>query len=129
MSREYFNLWYRIDNNDAHLIWYTDERDGIVVDSDGKIPGFRDTDDLLEYAKGKTLQVDAEGAILHDLDVLVEWLKQKESERVDCNNLLAAWNLFEDVSHSVDGGFDPDRDVTKEIYEKLFWGNNLSSVT
>jgi hypothetical protein len=112
MSREYSNLWYQLDSKDAHLIWYTDGRDGIVVDSDGEIPSFRNTDDLLEYVERRNLKVNVEGAILHDLDVLVEWLRQKESDRVDCSDLLAAWNL-----------------LTEKIYDKLFWGNNLPSVT
>jgi len=129
MSREYHNLWYRLDDSDAFLIWYTDEKDGVIVDADEKVPSFQNTEDLLSFADSRDLPVSVEAPILHDLDFVAEWLKKEDIEPVDCQNFLAAWNLFDDVSRSVGGSFDADRKLTKKIYEKLFWGNNLPSVT
>jgi len=43
--------------------------------------------------------------------------------------LLNAWNLFGDIATSVDAEFDSDRQLSQRVYEKLFWGNNLPSVT
>jgi hypothetical protein len=66
---------------------------------------------------------------LLDLDSLVEWLKRDVSGAVDCEVFLGAWNLFDDVSRSVGSTFDPDHNLTRDIYEKLFRGNNLPSVS
>lgn len=129
MNRQYSNLWYRLDCKDAHLIWFTDERDGVFVDSDRKVPSFKNTEDLLGYAQSRGLSVDVEDASLLDLDTLAEWLKKENVDSVDCVSFLNAWNLFDDVSRSVNGAFDADRKLTKKIYDKLFWGNNLPSVT
>jgi hypothetical protein len=129
MSREYYNLWYRLDGCDAFLIWYTDEEDGVVVDSDEKALSFQNTEDLLGYAASRGLSVCVEDPLLHDLDVIAEWLGTGDVRSVNCEDFLAAWNLFEDVSRSVGGSFDDNRKLTEKIYEKLFWGNNLPIVT
>lgn len=53
----------------------------------------------------------------------------QEKFEIECVDFLNVWNLLDDVSHSVKGNFDSDRKATTKIYDKLFWGNNLLSVT
>ena len=55
--------------------------------------------------------------------------KMKRGRRIDCAEFLAAWNLFEDISHSLKSTFDPDHALTQKIYDKLFYGNNLPVIT
>lgn len=129
MSREYFKCWFRLDSHDSYLIWFGDEDDGVITDANGKVPCFLRTEDLLRYASSLNLPIKTEEPILHDFDFIVSWLEAKNTEAVDCNILLAAWNLFDDVSRSVGGNFDADRKLTAKIYEKLFWGNNIPAVT
>ena len=50
----------------------------------------------------------------------------------DCNKILAAWNLFGDVATSLGEPGAVFRRMDSQfraIYNKLFWGNNLPSVT
>ena len=129
MSRDYFILWYRLDGIDAYLIWFNGEQDGVVIDEDGKIPCFLNIEGLLRYADSLNLSVAAESPILHDFDIVASWLKTANVKAIYCKDFLAAWNLFDDISRSVDGNFDTDQTVTAKIYDKLFWGNNLPSVT
>lgn len=129
MSREYFKLWYRLDGTDSFLIWYTDEKDGFVVDSRHKIPTFQNEKDLLNYAETLGLPIEIEETLVFDIDKIVEWLKEPKTRTVDCIVFLDVWNLFEDVSYSVDGDFDKEREKTNKIYDKLFWGNNLPPMT
>src|SRR5262245_484055 len=60
------------------------------------------------------------------------WVGNNRDVAVDCDEALAAWNLFGDVARSIHGAsgvFEGlDRQFGK-IYEKLFWGNNLPSIT
>jgi hypothetical protein len=130
MSREYFNLWFRLDACDSYLIWFEgeDESDGVIIDANGKVPCFHNNEDLLRYAASLKLSVNTETMLLHDLDFVVAWLEAKV-EVVDCRILLEAWNLFDDVSHTVNGNFDVNHKLTTKIYEKLFWGNNIPAVT
>ena len=129
MNNEYFNLWFRLDARDAYLIWFDGEPDGVVVDADGKVPCFLNNEDLSRYAASLNLSVKTEEPILHDLDFVASWLKTENDVTVDCDIFLAAWNLFDDVSHSVGGSFDTNRKLTAKIYDKLFWGNNIPAVT
>lgn len=129
MNLQYYILWYRLNGKDSYLIWYSDEKDGVFVDSDGFVPSFSDIDSLLRYAQEHGLSVDAEEPNLLNLDILSKWLEEKGVDHIECNAFNNAWNLFADMSHSIDGGFDPDQKLTLEIYNKLFWGCNLPSVT
>ena len=129
MSRQYYILWYRLDGCDSFLIWHSDEQDGVYVDPGGFVPSFKDTASLSEYATVRDIGVDTEGPILLNLDVLREWLERKAVGLIDPHSFNGAWNLFADVSRSVNGGFDANQKLTQRIYNKLFWGCNLPSVT
>jgi len=129
MSRQYYILWYRLDGSDPFLIWYSDDKDGVFVDPDGSVPSFKDATSLSRYAAVRDLGVDTEGPILLDLDVVREWLERKDVGLIDPHSFNGAWNLFADVSRSVNGRFDTNQKLTRKIYNKLFWGCNLPSVT
>jgi len=129
MERKYYILWYRLDSSDSYLIWYSDEKDGVFVDESGTVPSFRDANSLVKYAESRGISVDVEEPNLLDLDVLGKWLKEKDVELIDSNSFNGAWNLFADVSLSTNGGFDSNQELTQKIYNKLFWGCNLPSVT
>jgi hypothetical protein len=129
MDRKYYILWYRLDGSDSFLIWYSDEKDGVFVDADGFVPSFKDAGSLLKYAQERNIGVDTEGPVLLNLDVLSRWLKENDVALIDPNGVNGAWNLFADVSHSIEGGFDANQRLTQKIYNKLFRGCNLPSVT
>lgn len=129
MSREYYSFWFRLDARDGYLIYISNETDGFVTEDNGNVPYFLYTGDLLQYASALDLTVDAESPNLTDLDILDTWLESNDGEKIDCNTFLEAWNLFDDLSKTVSGNFDPERKKTQKIYNKLFWGNNLPAVT
>jgi hypothetical protein len=128
MSRTYFRLWYRLDGADGYLIWFSNEEDGIVVEADGSAPAFRDLAALQAYADSQHLDMLIEEPILHELDSVAAWLA-RPVHAIDCDAFLAAWNLFADLAASTGAVFEPDSERTRHVYDKLFWGNNLPSVT
>jgi hypothetical protein len=139
MERTYFPLWFRLDHSDHYLIWssaHTEEgedADGVVIDAFGHMPYFRKLTELSAYAASKGYApLEMEEPVLHDLDCVVRWLKLKKMKRaqqVNCDALLAAWNLFADISRSLDGHFDSDPERTERVYRKLFWGTNPPAMT
>ncbi len=128
MAHDYYVCWYRLDRQDRYLIWYSNDTDGVVTDGQNRVPSFKTLADLHLYAEAHNLSILEESPSLHNLDVLAVWLKSP-SKDVDCKEFLSTWHLFQDVSASVKGDFDPDREQTTLIYYKLFWGNNLPTVT
>jgi hypothetical protein len=138
MKRLHYPLWYRLGNKDRYLIWFNavedGDLDGVVLGTDSKVPIFVSLQALSDYAQAERIVLEQSEPILHNLDVVVRWLRIKRSKpegptAVDCNAFLAAWNLFADFSRSVGGNFDADKPRTQKIYDKLFWGNNLPSMT
>lgn len=128
-SPNYYQCWFRLDARDAYLIWIGDDQDGVLTDSNGKIPCYLDSTALLDCANSLGLLIESSTLHLHDFDRLSAWLQMKDNSTVDCETLLNAWNLFQDVAASIKGAFDTDRKSTATIYEKLFFGCNLPSIT
>ena len=94
------------------------------------IPVFRSESALALYARAKNIEIVNEEPLLHDLDLIKEWLRQPD-RHIDCRAFLAAWNLFTDVANGIAMAFtgrQKDK-LTRRIYDKLFFGNNLPAVT
>jgi len=109
------------------MIWFSNDEDGLVT-SDGGIARFDDLEALRSYAAGLGIAIEDQEPTSYNLDFLVRWLNHPR-KKIDVKAFLNIWNLFMDVSASVGGSFNADSERTEHIYAKLFWGNNLPSVT
>jgi hypothetical protein len=118
----HFAIRYRLDAQDSYLIWTSREGERVVVDARGQVPRFSNPTALRAFAHARGIALVDEEPRHHDLDKTVAWLSADADARIDCDNLLAAWNLFGDVSRSVDGNFSPGPVAAPKIYEKLFFG-------
>ncbi|MGS5088128.1 hypothetical protein ACVC7V_16725 [Hydrogenophaga sp. A37] len=127
MSERCFRLWFRLHARDAFLIWCSGTEDGVLVDSARQVPWFSNTLELERFARERGMALEAEAPLLHDLDKVADWLAHGSSPLLDGEALLAAWNLFDDVSRSVGGNFDEDRSVTDPVYQKLFYGGTTAN--
>jgi hypothetical protein len=128
MERVYYFCGCCLNKQNLYFIWYCDENDGVYVNSAGSLLIFDDLETLKTFANRQNILIKDDEPVFYNLDKLEKRLKNKKF-KVDCKEFLNAWNLFDDVSRSVKGNFDSDPKVTKNIYEKLFWGNNLPAVT
>jgi hypothetical protein len=131
---EYYALWYRLDSQDRYLVWVEGEdssKDTVMLDRNGYLLVFDLPDRVLDYAEKNNLSISVENLSVHDLDRIESWIGNISSP-LDCVNILSAWNLFSDVSHSVERYQERfvllDR-THHEIYNKIFFGNNLPSIT
>jgi hypothetical protein len=135
MVVKYFPCWYRLNAEDRYFIWVWSEQTEqtlLVVDAAGFIPSFENPLKLRDYAALNCYGLESEKPRLHDLDWVASWTVSPR-KRVDCKKALNAWNLFADVAASIgDRGSafkHLDSQLPEIIYEKLFWGNNLPSMT
>jgi uncharacterized protein YegJ (DUF2314 family) len=127
--RRYFPCGYLLDGQEAFLIWYSGEPDGVYLDEQGFVPVFGHMEKLLDHAQEQGIAIEPAAPGFIDLDLLAHWLTDPVPGEVDPFTFLDAWNLFTDLSLSAGGDFDPDQDQTLGIYDKLFWGNNLPAMT
>jgi hypothetical protein len=129
MEKSFFTLWFRLNRNDGYLIWILDEPESILLEEDGLIPVFRTEVALALYAKAKQTEIVNEEPILHDLDIIKEWLLEPGLP-INCHVFLPAWNLFTDVANGLNKPFTGDQrdQLTRGLYDKLFFGNNIAGI-
>jgi hypothetical protein len=139
LEKTHYPLRYRLDNKDRFLIWFTvdgagEDLDGVVLNQKGEILVFRSREEVFSYCDFGALEVERDYDCLHNFDVVIRWMKRKKSKwfgatAIDCKEFLDTWNLFGDISRSLDGDFDSDRERTSKIYDKLFYGANPPAIT
>jgi hypothetical protein len=128
---KYFRLLYRLGHQQRYLIWISNERDGVVVDGAGLVPIFKDAEAVQTYADQNGYNLESEQPVLHNLDWVAGWVDEP-GRSINCSEALAAWNLFSDVARSVRGRGSVFRRLDSwfpAVYNKLFWGSNLPSLT
>ena len=89
---KYFPLLYRLQGEKRYLIWISNEKDLVAIDSCGFIPNFPELRSLREYADLKHYSLEIEEPILHDLDYIAAW-RMTPGALVECREALAAWYL------------------------------------
>lgn len=130
-ERNYHPLLFQIEGQLLYLIWYsTDWYDGVLTTEHNLVLVFKELKQLQEFANKADLKLiyDAE-PVLHDFDAIANWIKKPREIEVDCKLFLTAWNIIDDVRRSLGLKLKKKDKRTIKIYEKLFWGNNLPSVT
>jgi hypothetical protein len=129
--RTYYRLWLRLDGAERWMLWHTDDDapDGVWIDASGGIPLFSSSASLDRFAVRLGITLASDPPILHDLDVITQWLSDPRRDTVDCDAFLAAWNLFSDVAVTVGAELPDQGEPANTIYKKLFWGCNPPSVT
>ena len=128
---KYFPLLYRLNGEDSYLLWISNDNDAVETNAMGRVLAFKDSQGLAAYAAAKHYVLESEEPKRHDLDWVARWLGTTDMP-VDCDNALCAWNLFGDVARSVPGSDGTFAELDRrlgEIYDKLFWGNNLPAMT
>jgi hypothetical protein len=121
----------RIDRVLHYVVWYTNDRDGLVRREDQSVVLSNTVEEARSEAARTGLTIAADLPVLYDFDQLPDVLAREPREEPECRVLLDAWNFLGDaVESSDDGGrFDSISDEASDIYEKLFWASNLPSMT
>lgn len=113
------------------MIWFSDDLDGLVVDSStAKVLAFKNKEVLINLAQKNNLVIQDEEPVLHDLDYVQDWIISGAID-VDCQKALIAWNLFTDVVTTLNLEFKGNKKnrIRNKIYDKLFFGSNIPTVT
>lgn len=126
-------IWYplalKADGRILFLMWVSDDwaLDRVLADA-GRVISFTDEESAREYALAEHLPLaPQEEAHLHDFDSAVRWLEA--GGEADCRLILDVWNLAGDVARGVSEAFEDRGGALDEVYDKLFFGSNLPSMT
>ena len=122
MSLEYYLCRFQL-NGTCFVIWYTNDDDGLLHESSGRLLTCSTAEAALTHAAVLGVTLEDEPPMEYDFDSLVRWCAQPSAETIDCSRFLEAWNMLCDADALQAGDFG------KDVYDKLFWGNNLPAVT
>src|SRR5438309_7343645 len=103
MQLRHYILWFKLSASDLFAIWFSNDFQGLLLDDMSRVPVFTSADRLKEHAKFLGIELVAESPILHNLDVLCEWIRDPGAKAVDCQEFLNAWNLFVDLKSALHG--------------------------
>ncbi|MFP3460851.1 hypothetical protein R5O87_08395 [Arthrobacter globiformis] len=115
-------------------MWQTDDEAGDEGETDGvlayngQIVWARTEEEFSELASLHNLTLEAGNEEPQNLDGIEELLQLPASDDT-CAQLLNAWNLLGDIARSVNASLDDRGSEADKCYDKLFYGNNLPSIT
>ena len=118
-------IFYR--NKNWFLIWYSDDVDGVVANGN-RISIFENIDQVVGFAKDNGIVLEEGLTILNIIDITNLTEKTRNVMlSYNCKELFDIWNILGDIAMSTNDKFigNSDDEVTRDVYEKLFYGSNL----
>ena len=130
-QRHYF-CEFRFDHRRLYVVWYSNEQDGLVRLKDGRIAAFADEPQVHEFSRASGMSLMPDPPQVYDFDMIAAWCDHPTSEKIDPAAFLNAWNMLEDAQSfksNVVSLYKITSRRADEIYDKLFFGNNMPAVT
>jgi hypothetical protein len=122
-----FMIKYLYNDIHGYCIWFSNEKDGLLCDSNNKILCFSNERSVFDYLSQNNLNLfNNEISYTYDFQELEKWINSG-SIIVNCVEILNFWNIFTDVAYTIGFKFKGDKrnKNISLIYDKLFYGNNL----
>ena len=117
-----------------YFLWLSngDEPDSVLVDRDGRVPAFTEETSARDHGARCGYAVAADAPVHYDLARVSAWCEAPDAATLDCVLLLNTWNLLADLGPQTLGvtslfGYQERR--ANSLYDRLFFGNNLPSIT
>jgi hypothetical protein len=129
VSEIWHPLALKVSGRTLFLLWVSDDW-GLdrVLAAAGRVISFTDKASAREYALAEHLTLAPKEELhLHDVDSAIGWLETDAEP--ECPLLLGIWNLAGDVARSVNEAFKDRGELLDKVYDKLFFGSNLPSMT
>ncbi|MBO3269041.1 hypothetical protein [Hymenobacter defluvii] len=125
----FYGSWVRWEGKDRYALWIdTPDKEFYWTDSQGRIPFFSTKDEVVTLAAKLGVQVYVEKLIMHDLDLVRQWLQQ--TQKLPPKESLAIWGMFSDVGTGVGNLFDGDRKspVRNRVFDKLYLNDGIIQI-
>lgn len=127
--------WIHFRGQTLGIVWQTDDgtqevdgdTDCVLVDDD-RIVSVRTPEEFSPIARQHGLSLEEDAGAPQNLDGLERLLELPASAEI-CTQVLNAWNLYNDIARSVGATLEDRSQDVDRCYDKLFYGNNLESVT
>lgn len=110
-----------------YVIWYENDKDGFMVKGQ-KIALFDSIENAKTFSGKEKILLENE-IVPYDFTNVID-VAEHISDSEDCRMLFKTWNFFSDWAKTLNEEFigDFDQEQILEIYDKLFYGCNLSVI-
>lgn len=125
-NMEYYIIEFVYQRRQCYFIWGTNDIDRFFADNN-KILFWKQKHELMDFAKINNIVFEEQEPIRYDLDECEKWC-QSLSVDVNCKKVLDMWNIFCDFCNSMEEKFIGNDNQFDEIYDKIFYGNNLPTI-
>ncbi len=121
---KYYLIKLLFKGSDYYLIWFSDDIDGLLIENQ-RLLVFSSVDEAKIFASNEHIVLE-NGITDYDLSHFTELINNTGISK-NCGMLIDIWNLFSDLSKSLNEHFagDDEDEETIDIYNKLFYGCNL----
>lgn len=98
------------------------------MSSTNQLAAFENIGELMDFAEERGLTIQPEKPPIYDFDALKSWTKTLDIEKIECESFLNAWNMLGDIEKTF-GRTLKEPEGSNAVYDKLFYGNNVPSIT
>lgn len=130
MAVEYFPCLFRIEGVDHYVIWYSDDRDGLVREN-GRVVSWCSLAKLCAYAAHRGLTLQSAEVTAYNWDAIERWCDDPLASGIAVGSFLDAWNMILDTipAGAESGLFMHAYGRSGGLYQKLFRAKNLPAMT
>jgi hypothetical protein len=132
-DKRYYLCEFRLDGRRLYVIWYSNDNDGLVGVSDGKIASSTDERRMNAFCHANNLTLMPEPIVNYDFEKISAWCEHPTAEMVDPVLFLNAWNMLGDAQSlretDVLSQDDAATGRADKVYAKLLYANNLPALT
>lgn len=128
MKLKIYPILLRYQSREILVAWYSDQDDFLLTTEADSIVAFQDLSDFRSRCCDR-FDPDEEAPARYDFDRLQEQVSDGLSGGVDAVEILNTWNLFDDLSRSCRRTFAGNLDRFDDLYDRIFYANNLPSIT
>jgi hypothetical protein len=124
--KQYYKLAFLYKNKYLYTLWYTNDIDGLLNEND-KMIFFYSEHELINYCKNDNLYIMDDDIVIYNIDEINKIIFNN-GINIDCKYLLDLWNITADIAKTINIPFYGNEKETINIYNKIFYGNNLPSI-
>src|SRR5947209_2179966 len=93
----YYLCQFRLDKRWLYVVWYSNNKDGLVHLHDGKIASFADERRAYEFCHDRGILLTPEPPTIFDFDRIDNWCESPTAESIVPSIFLNAWNMLDDA--------------------------------
>jgi len=125
--KTYYLAEFKYPTKSYCCIWYSGEVDGFQTENNALVY-FDSFEEAKQYCAQHEIRYVEDEVSKDDIGKVEQWLSDGGGEDVDCDLLLRFWNSVTDLAATFGIEYIGNERMYTNIYEKLFYGNNLPTI-